>query len=191
MKVTIDAVRRLHERDYYSGERQVFPVGLAELGLPAIAPPTPAAVPTRCLAGLLSIDGTPIDVSVSGTTAAALDGNGLALGGCGNSANGITLSAGTHVLSTTPYEGDGLTLDALSLSSAAGGIPAAPHRGRPDPRSHRGRRARGHRARPGAHARARLGRRPRLPLLARPRPVPEQGLARHGQGRPRPRPVDA
>jgi arabinofuranan 3-O-arabinosyltransferase len=123
VKITVDGVRRLHERDYYSGGQQTFPVGLAELGLPAIAPATPADVPTRCLAGLLSIDGTPIDVSVSGTTASALDGNGLTIGGCGNSADGITLSAGTHVLTTVPYEGDGLTLDALSLSSEAGGGP--------------------------------------------------------------------
>ena len=123
VKITIDAVRRLRERDYYSGGQQTFPVGLAELGLPATAPATPAVVPTRCLAGLLSIDGTPIDVSVSGTSASALDGDGLVVGGCGNSANGITLSAGTHVLTTAPYQADGLTLDALSLSSAAGGGP--------------------------------------------------------------------
>jgi arabinofuranan 3-O-arabinosyltransferase len=123
VKITIDAVRKLKERDYYSGGQQTFPVGLAELGLPATAPSTPPVVPTRCLAGLLSIDGTPLDVSVSGTSASALDGDGLVVGGCGDSANGITLSAGTHVLTTTPYEGDGLTLDALSLSSAAGGGP--------------------------------------------------------------------
>ncbi len=123
VKITIDAVRTLHERDYYSGSPQTFPVGLAELGLPASAPATPVTVPTRCLSGLLSIDGTPIDVSVSGTSASALNGDGLVIGGCGNSAKGITLSAGTHVLSTAPYQTDGLTLDALSLSSAAGGGP--------------------------------------------------------------------
>jgi len=123
VKITIDAVRRLTQRDYYSGRRQTLPVGLAELGLPAGAPATPAAVPTRCLAGLLSIDGTPIDVSVGGSSASALDGDGLIVGGCGNSLDGITLSAGTHVLTTAPYQVDGLTLDALSLSSAAGGTP--------------------------------------------------------------------
>jgi arabinofuranan 3-O-arabinosyltransferase len=122
VRITIDKTRALHELDYYSIAHQTFPIGIAEIGIPGVVePPTPAQIPSQCLDNLLSIDGTPIDVRISGTSADALAGNALQVSGCGNSAKGISLSPGTHVVQTTPYQGAGLNLDALWLSSAAGG----------------------------------------------------------------------
>jgi arabinofuranan 3-O-arabinosyltransferase len=122
VRITIDKTRLLHELDYYSNGHQIFPVGIAELGFPGVvAPATPAAIPAQCFSNLLTVDGTPIDIRVSGTSATALSSGALQISGCGNSANGITLSAGNHVVQTAPYQAAGLDVDALWLSSETGG----------------------------------------------------------------------
>ncbi len=122
VRITIDKVRALHELDYYSTSPQTFPVGIAEIGIPGVVPPpNPAAIPSQCFSDLLSIDGTPIDIEVSGTSSNALSSGALTISGCGNSAKGITLSAGRHVVQTSPYQAAGLDVDALWLTSAAGG----------------------------------------------------------------------
>ena len=100
------------------------PVGLAEAGIPGVAAlATPAQVPTRCWSNLLEVDGQPIDIAISGSSATALANGGLSITGCGNSADGIRLSAGTHTLTTSPYSTAGLNVDSLTLASAAGGAP--------------------------------------------------------------------
>ena len=135
VRITIDKTRALTERDYYSTGQQVFPVGIAEVGIPGVvAEPTPAEIPSTCFPDLLTVDGTPIDVQVSGTSATALSGGALELSGCGNSANGITLSAGENTIQTAPYQVAGLTVDALWLSSSAGGgaLPLTPSGTIPD-----------------------------------------------------------
>ncbi len=125
VRITINKYRALHELDYYGTGFQTFPVGIAEVGFPGVLPPpTPATMPTRCFSNLLSIDGTPIDIAVSGTTANALGNGALQISGCGNSANGVTLSAGAHVVQTAPYQSAGLVVDALWMASAAGGAAA-------------------------------------------------------------------
>ena len=86
---------------------------------------TPAAVPTTCYPDLVSVDGRPVDIQISGSTATALANGGLTIRGCGNSSQGITLSAGTHTLTTSTAQATGLDVDALSLGSAAGGTPEA------------------------------------------------------------------
>jgi hypothetical protein len=122
VKITIDQTRPLKELDYYSTSRQTDPVGIAEVGFPGVgAPPTPPTTTSACLANLLTIDGTPVDVRVSGSTTAGLSGDALQISGCGNSANGVTLSAGSHMVQTATSEADGLDLDSLWLSSASGG----------------------------------------------------------------------
>ena len=122
VKITIDQTRPLKELDYYSSNRQTDPVGIAEVGFPGVgAPPTPPATTSACLGNLLTIDGTPVDVRVSGSTTSALSGDALQISGCGNSANGVTLSAGNHMVQTATSKADGLDLDSLWLSSASGG----------------------------------------------------------------------
>jgi hypothetical protein len=122
VRITIDKTRALKQLDYYSISRQTYPVGIAEVGIPGVvAPPTPATTTSACLRDLLTIDGTPVDVQVSGSTSTALTGGAFQVSGCGNSANGINLSSGTHMVQTAPSVVEGLNFDSLWLSSAAGG----------------------------------------------------------------------
>jgi arabinofuranan 3-O-arabinosyltransferase len=124
IKITIDATDPVHFLDYVSGKENTEPVGLAEAGLPGVAAQTtPAQIPTRCWPDLLQVDGKPIDIAISGTTATGLSNGGLSITGCGNSAQGIMLSAGTHILTTSPSAAAGLNVDSLTLASAAGGAP--------------------------------------------------------------------
>ena len=124
VKVTIDAVAQVRSLDYYqsfTGATDILPVGIAELGLPdVVQPATPSAIPTTCQP-LLSVDGKPVDVQISGTTAAALAGQELHLSPCGNSSGGITLGPGTHTVTTSAHLPSGWAIDQLSLSSPAGG----------------------------------------------------------------------
>jgi arabinofuranan 3-O-arabinosyltransferase len=130
VKVTIDAVRQVRALDYYStfaGLTDILPVGIAELGLPGVAQPAPPPeIPTSCQSGLLQIDGRPVDVEVTGSSSTALAGQQLAVEPCGNSARGVTLSAGTHTVTTSPRLPSGWSIDQLWFASGAGGGPAQP-----------------------------------------------------------------
>ncbi|HWE65048.1 MAG TPA: hypothetical protein VG298_00235, partial [Acidimicrobiales bacterium] len=122
--VTFTGVRTEKAANYYSAGPLALPLGIAEIGIPGISePPTPATVPGNCTAGLLAIDGQPIDVAVVGSAPSALDNTELQVVPCGPDANGITLSAGTHLVQTavghTPSTG--WNIDQLVLDSAAGG----------------------------------------------------------------------
>jgi arabinofuranan 3-O-arabinosyltransferase len=128
LRVTIDAVEDVTALDYYStfaGTTDILPVGIAELGIPGVdEPAVPANLPAACQSGLLTIDGQPVDLEITGTTTAALNGDPLTVRACGNSAHGITLSGGTHVIQTSPRLPSGWSIDQLWLESAAGGGPA-------------------------------------------------------------------
>ena len=122
VRLTIDSVRPHTFLDYLSNGPNTDPVALADIGLPGVAPmTTPAQLPGRCYSDLVAVDGTPVDVEVSGSTADALANGGLTIRGCGNSAQGIALAAGTHTLTTSTYRENGLNVDALQLGSSPGG----------------------------------------------------------------------
>jgi len=122
VRVTVDSVRAHTFLDYLSNSTNTDPVALAEVGIPGVAPMvTPATVPTHCSPDLVAVDGHPVDVEVSGSTATALANGGLTIRGCGNAAGGITLAAGTHTITTSTRRATGLNVDALALGSAAGG----------------------------------------------------------------------
>ena len=111
-----------YTRSYTSRQLIALPVGIAELGIPGVVdPPPPAAIPSPCRNDLLSIDGQPVWLSVSGSSSAALAGNGLNVSLCGPDAAGLHLGAGTHVLEATNGHTTGWNLDELALDSAAGG----------------------------------------------------------------------
>ncbi|MGP0029920.1 MAG: alpha-(1-_3)-arabinofuranosyltransferase family protein [Acidimicrobiales bacterium] len=124
VRITIDSVEPVHLLDYISDHQNTEPVGLAEVGIPGVAAQTtPASIPATCWPNLLEIDGQPIDIAISGSTSTALSNGGLSITGCGNSADGIRLPAGTNDLTTSPWMADGLNVDSLTLASAAGGAP--------------------------------------------------------------------
>ncbi len=122
VKITVDSVAPHNFLDYLSNGQNTDPVALAEVGLPGVSPvSTPALIPGRCYPNLVAVDGRPVSIEVTGTTATALANGGLTIRGCGASAQGITLGPGTHTLTTSSYEATGLDVDALTLGSAAGG----------------------------------------------------------------------
>lgn len=122
MRVTVDSVRPHTFLDYLSNGANTDPVAFAEIGLPGVAPvTTPADIPGRCYPDLVAVDGRPVDIEVTGSTATALANGGLTIRGCGNAAPGLTLGPGTHTLTTSTYQGTGLDVDALQLGSSAGG----------------------------------------------------------------------
>ncbi|MGA2037556.1 MAG: hypothetical protein ABSH04_08250, partial [Acidimicrobiales bacterium] len=79
-----------------------------------------------CQSNLISIDGTPVSVSVVGPTNTALDNGEVSIVPCGSDTAGITLGPGDHVVETalghTPLTG--WNVDQLTLDSAPGGGPA-------------------------------------------------------------------
>ena len=125
VKITIDSVHQVEALDYYStfaGLKDVLPVGIAELGLPGVVqPPAPASLPSVCTGALLQIDGQPVDVEVTGSTADALAGQQLTIEPCGNSVGGVRLGPGTHTVTTSPHLPSGWSVDQLWLGSGAGG----------------------------------------------------------------------
>jgi arabinofuranan 3-O-arabinosyltransferase len=130
--VAFTGVRPEYAANYYSAGPLALPLGIAEIGIPGVlANPTPATLPGNCVGNLLSIDGQPIDVSITGSTQQALDGGQSQLVPCGPDAKGITLSAGPHVVETAAGHGPpcasapttctGWNIDQIALDSAGGG----------------------------------------------------------------------
>jgi hypothetical protein len=121
---TVTGVRLETTKDYSSQAPISLPLGIAELGIPGthVSPPSPA-LSGSCRSDLVTVDGHPVSVAVTGATKAALAGNGLAVTPCGPDAGGITLGAGSHVVLAAPGATTGLDVDQLALSSAPGGGP--------------------------------------------------------------------
>ncbi len=119
LQFTVSGVKLRFTRSYSSRQLIALPVGIAELGIPGVVdPPPPAKIPTSCQSDLLSMDGQPVWLSVSGSSSTALAGNGLKVSLCGPDAAGLQLAAGTHVLEAANGHTTGLNLDELALDSA-------------------------------------------------------------------------
>ncbi len=127
IRVTFTGVKDQRTKDYYSGQPITMPIGVAEVKVPGLAVQAgpPAQLPGTCRYDLLTLDGKPIGVTVTGTTAAAQSLAGLTFHTCGPDASGMRLSAGNHILRTADGQDTGVDLDQLSLASARGGAPLA------------------------------------------------------------------
>jgi hypothetical protein len=126
VRITVDSVRLENTTDYYSQSARALPIGIAEVGIAGLTvPATPTDIPATCRDDLLTVDGAPVWVSVSGTTAAALARQPLSVALCGPDAGGLALGPGNHTLDSAWGGTVGMDLDQLALASAAGGAPAA------------------------------------------------------------------
>jgi len=126
LTVTFTGVHLRFTRNYYSRQLIALPIGIAELGIPGVTdPPPPAQVPSSCRDDLLTVDGKPVWAAVSGTSAAALAGAGMAVRLCGPDAGGLTLGPGRHVVQAADGHRTGWNLDQLVLDSAPGGTAQA------------------------------------------------------------------
>jgi arabinofuranan 3-O-arabinosyltransferase len=107
LRLTVDAVRPVTTVDWFSKKPIELPVAIAELGLPAQVHRA-AAIPTACRDDLLTIDGTPVPIQISGR---ADDPRGLLVTQCRGP---VDLDAGEHVLRSAA--GADVALDRLLLS---------------------------------------------------------------------------
>lgn len=136
IRVTFTSVKIQNTVNYNSQAPEAMPIGVAEVGirpLDNLYRRAPVRIPVTCRNDLLSVDGTPIWVSVSGTSAKALARNPLDISLCGPDVAGLPLEAGTHTVRSIPGQRAGFDIDQLVLTSAAGGAAAPLTLGAPLP----------------------------------------------------------
>jgi hypothetical protein len=125
VKVTFDTVRAVTDLDYYSDARVALPIGIAEMDIPGMprAVPGPTQLLAPCRSDLLTVDGAPVPVTITGTTATAEKLGTLQVRGCGSAAHGIALGAGPHIVRTQPGfpPGVDVAVNSVVLDSAPGG----------------------------------------------------------------------
>ena len=125
-QITVSGARQVLERDWYSNGQSAAPVAIAELGIPGHTIAAPAATfDSGCRADLITIDGAPVSVRVTGTSADAIDRKPLAIALCGDHTS-VDLAAGEHVLRTAVGRQLGIDIDQLSLASDKGGVAMTP-----------------------------------------------------------------
>jgi arabinofuranan 3-O-arabinosyltransferase len=121
-RVQFTGMRAATTRDWSSNREVDQPAALAEIGLPG---PTVAARSDRfdsgCRDDLLSIDGEPLAVRITGTMDAALARQPLTIATCGASAGPVELDGGDHDVRAARGDVVGIDLDQVVLRSAAGG----------------------------------------------------------------------
>ncbi len=134
IQITFTGVRAEVTKNYYAHNEITLPLGITELGLPGVdEPAVPASMPGTCQSDLLSIDGRPVWLQVTGSTADALDGKTLTVQTCGPDAGGLSLGAGRHIVQSASGHVTGFDIDQLVLDSAPGGGPEPEVAGAPLP----------------------------------------------------------
>jgi len=131
VQITFTGVRLQYTTNYINATPIALPLGVAELGIPGLqAAPVPAAVPASCRTNIVSIDGKPVGIEITGNSQSALEGGEISFSTCGPSAKGVTLAPGLHVVETSAGHSTltGWNVDQLVLDSAPGGTaaPAGP-----------------------------------------------------------------
>ena len=118
-RVTIEEVRPVVTPDFFSGAPLELPVAIAELGIPGVLQPAAApgvALDLPCRDDLVTIDGRPLPVRLTGDVRTATARQGLAIEACGVS-TALDLGAGDHEVRTAPGATTGFDIDRLVLSS--------------------------------------------------------------------------
>jgi arabinofuranan 3-O-arabinosyltransferase len=127
LRVTVERVRAATSLDYYEERPVVRPLGVAELGVPGVVRPAVRATfdSAPCRDDLLSIDGRPVPVRLSGSAAAAATAarEPLAVATCDGGP--VVLPAGARVLRTALGAAVGIDVDALALRSEGSGASPA------------------------------------------------------------------
>jgi len=113
--ITLDAVSGETVPEYYSGVERLLPVGLAEVSFGSAALEAPVrqarVLNSGCRSDLISLDGAPLAVEVTGEVDGVLD-----VTSCIDAT--LDLSAGQHRLVATDGKLTGLDLDRLVLDTA-------------------------------------------------------------------------
>ncbi len=126
LRFTITQVRKEQRPSGNFGTVITLPVAIVDLGIPGVQQAArPVDLPNTCITDLLSVDGTPFPIRLSGTTADALDGRPIKFQACDPTAS-LHLAAGAHSLYGKMNDKTGLDFSRVVLSSAAGGAATAP-----------------------------------------------------------------
>jgi arabinofuranan 3-O-arabinosyltransferase len=121
-RLRFTGVRAVTTNDWSSNGPVDQPAALAEIGLAGpTVPARPATFDSGCRDDLLSVDGDPIAVRVTGRIDAALAHKPLAISTCGDSAGALELDGGDHDVRAARGDLLAIDLDRLVLRSAAGG----------------------------------------------------------------------
>lgn len=121
LQLTFTKVAVRDTLSYETSLETALPIGVAEVGIPGVPPDRlPASIPAVCRQNLLRVDGRPVPLEITGSTAAALAGDGLRVSLCGGE-RAIRLGPGLHLLQAAEGAVTGLNLDQLALDSAPGG----------------------------------------------------------------------
>jgi hypothetical protein len=123
VRVTVSGAREVSTLDYHERQPIAMPVAIAEVGLPGVhRAPVPTELPSACRTDLLRLDGAPLPVSVSGSTADAVAGRPLDLAPCEPPAtSGVVLGRGDHLVRSAPGTRSGIDVDGLVWGSEADG----------------------------------------------------------------------
>ncbi len=125
--ITIAATDGATTVDRRYGEVVALPTGLAEVageGLAAEA--LPEQLDAGCRDDLLEVDGAPVGLRVTGSTADVLAGTALETAGCGPGGDGrLDLDAGDHRVESTPGTTTGVDVDRVVLTNEAAEAAAA------------------------------------------------------------------
>jgi hypothetical protein len=124
LDVGIAAIRAQSTIDYISERPVDLPVAVAELGVPGLRAAAPeAALPGSCRTDLVTVDGQPVPVRVTGSGADATARLPLAVTACGPP---LVLGPGPHDVRTAVGRDVGIDVDRVVLDSAAPAAAPAP-----------------------------------------------------------------
>jgi hypothetical protein len=118
LRVELLDVRPVQTKDFFSEAPIEMPVAVAELGVPGLraTDARPAFDSTQCRTDLVSVDGRPVAVRLTGDTAAAARLEPFALEPCDGSET-LALAAGRHHVVTATGRDNGIDVDRLVLQS--------------------------------------------------------------------------
>jgi len=121
-RVSIDEVRPVTTRDWYSERPIEMPAAITELGFSELVADNPATTfDSGCRQDLLAIDGAPVPVRITGTLDEALDRQPLGVVACDDAPLAVTLAASRHELTTAAGRDLGIDIDRILLTSERDG----------------------------------------------------------------------
>ncbi len=128
VRVTIVDVREERSRRFATSATDLMPAGIAELGIPGLQlPASPPQVDSGCRTDLVSIDGTPAPIRITGEAASADQLMALTVTPCDPldpaRVPELTLGPGPHTLTTARGKDVGFLLDRLVLASGTAAAP--------------------------------------------------------------------
>lgn len=118
-RVTFDEVAEAASKDWFGATRTVLPIGVAEVGLPTVAPRA-ASDPFQgaCRDDLLQVGADPVPMRLVGTVGQAESSQALQLEACGPA---VRIPAGRTLLESGRGTETGIDVELVTLASAAGG----------------------------------------------------------------------